>query len=125
MKHTILKKITFSFGIMLMFAVSGFAQIQGGVFDQKKQGIPNANVMATDTTGKVIDTVKSDKRGFYIFKGLRPGKYKIEAKALGFLTAVFENIQANKEDPDEGIGRDDISSATRLEIVLKPANVPK
>lgn len=120
-----LYRITLSFGIILLFVINSFAQIQGGVFDQKKEGIPNAIIIATDSARNFIDTVRSDKRGFYAFKGLKPGKYKIEAKAPGFMTAVFENIQANQEDPDEGIDRDDISSATRLEIVLKPAKVPK
>ena len=125
MKHHMLYRITLSFGIILLFVINSFAQIQGGVFDQKKEGIPNAIIIATDSARNFIDTVRSDKRGFYAFKGLKPGKYKIEAKAPGCMTAVFENIQANQEDPDEGIDRDDISSATRLEIVLKPAKVPK
>ena len=125
MKHNMLKRITLSLGTILLFAVSGFAQIEGGVFDQKGQGVPNAMIIATDSIRNVIDTVRSDKRGFYIFKGLRPGKYKIEAKAAGFRTGVFENIQANEEDPDEGIERADISSATRLEIVMKPAKTTK
>lgn len=124
MTHNMLKIITLSFGIILLFAVSSFAQIQGGVFDQKGQGIPNVIIIATDSVRNVIDTVRSDKRGFYAFKGLKPGKYKIEAKAAGFLPRVYENVQANEEDPDEGIERDDVSSATRLEVVLKPAMVP-
>lgn len=125
MKNKIVKRFACLSAIICLFAFSGFAQIQGGVFDQKKQGISNALITASDTNRVVIDSVRSDNRGFYIFKGLKPGKYRIEAKATGFRPSVYENIKANAEDPDEETGRDDISNATRLEIFLKPDTVPK
>ena len=91
----------------------------------KKLGIANALIVAIDTSGKVLDSIRSDKRGFYIFKGLHQGRYRIEATATGFRTSVYENILANKEYPVDEYARVDISNATRLEIVLKPVSPPK
>lgn len=111
--------------IALLFLNSnGFSQIQGGVFDQKGQGIVNALIKASDVDGKLIDTARSDKRGFYMFKGLKPGKYKIQATAPGFLPAIFEDVEANEGDKEEPSRTNDISSATRLEIKMKPAKAP-
>jgi hypothetical protein len=125
MKQDLLKRIILSGGIILFFTLRSFAQIQGGVFDPIGKGIPNATIIATDSVRQTSDTVQTDKRGFYSFKRLRAGKYKIEAKAPGFITALFENVVANEGEKDEVVDRDDISSATRLEIVLKPVKVPK
>jgi Carboxypeptidase regulatory-like domain len=91
-KQPALKGIVLSFIIICLTTIKGFTQIQGGVFDQKKSGISNALVIASDTSGKVIDSVRSDKRGFYMFNGLTSGKYRIEAKAMGFLPSVHDNI---------------------------------
>lgn len=124
-KQTALKCAVFFF-ISTCLPVSRLsAQIQGGVFDMKKQGIANALVIATDSSGHVMDSVMSDKRGFYIFRGLRPGRYRIEARSTGFHNSIYENILANKEKPVHEDTRVDISNATRLEIVLKPSNPPK
>jgi hypothetical protein len=120
-----IKRTILSGGIILFFTFGSFAQIQGGVFDPTGNGIPNATIIAIDSVRQFTDTVHTDKRGFYSFTGLKAGKYKIEAKAAGFITAFFENVEANEEEKDEGIDRDDISSATRLEIVLKPQKPPK
>ncbi len=111
-------------GTMLLFNSKALSQIQGGVIDQKGQGIANALIKATDSDGKIADTVRSDKRGFYMFKGLKPGKYKIQATAPGFLPAIYEDVLAIKEDQGEPSIANDISSAFRLEIKLKPAKTP-
>jgi len=118
-------RIALVFVIILFTAAKAFAQIQGGVFDQKGQGIANATIIAIDSTKGSRDTVRTDNRGFYAFKGLKTGKYKIEAKAPGFLSSVFTNIEAREERLDDDIVRTDISNATRLEIYLKPEKVPK
>ena len=124
MKKNIYIKIMMVSCIILFIASKGLAQIQGGVFDQKKDGIANAIIIAIDSSRNFTDTVRTDERGFYSFKGLKAGKYKIEAKAPGFLTSIFRNIEA-REEADDDIIRTDISNATRLEIVLKPAKAQK
>ena len=126
MKHNTFKRTIILFGITFLFDANGFTQIQGGVFDQKGQGLPNAIIIATDSTGNIIDSVRSDKRGFYAFMHLTKGKYKIEAKIAGFLPRVYNNIEVIKEESHAVTNeRNDISSATRLEIILRPVKVPK
>jgi hypothetical protein len=112
--------------MMLMFVMKGLSQIQGGVYDEKKQGIPNALIIAKDTIGNIIDSVRSDERGFYNFKILKKGKYNLEAKATGFTLKVYKNIEVINEEPAQAVTEyNDVSGATRLEIVLSPANKPK
>ena len=118
-----MKKILVVLGIVLFNAGNAFSQIEGMVADQKNTGIANVIIIAIDSTSKVIDTVRSDKRGGYAFKKLQPGKYSIEAKATGFQTAVYKNIQVGI--PSEGMDAgDDTYYAIRLDIILMPAKVP-
>jgi hypothetical protein len=119
------KKTIASVVIILAFNTKVLAQVQGGVFDEKKQGIANAFLIAKDTTGNIIDTIRSDKRGFYSFKSLKKGKYNIEARATGFTPKIFEKIEVINEDTGETNGRNDISGATRLEVYLIPAKTRK
>ena len=119
-------KILILLTIILIFTIKGFAQIQGGVYSEKKQVIPNALIIAKDTVGNIIDSVRSDKRGFYTFKILKKGKYNIEATATGFAVISYKNIEVRNEEPsEEQPGRNDISGATRLEIYLVPVNKAK
>jgi carboxypeptidase family protein len=119
------RKIAIPIAIILMFTITGHSQIQGGVYNENKQGIANTLLLARDTVGNIMDSVRSDKRGFYSFKSLKKGKYNIEANATGFTSKSFKNIEVINEEPAEQIGRDDISGATRLEIVLTPAKTTK
>ena len=125
LQQNMYKKILISIAITLMFSIKGFSQIQGGVFNEKKEGIPNALLIAKDTIVNIIDSVRSDKRGFYGFKLLKKGKYNIEAIASGFTLKVFKNIEVLNEEPEEQTERNDISGATRLEIILSPSKIPK
>lgn len=121
MKISIKTNILFA-GIML----SGFfasAQIEGGVSGIDGKGIANAMVIATDTN-KMADTVLADNRGFYAFNSLKMGKYKVEVKAAGFINAVFENVKVIKEISDANAGSKDVSSATRLNVLLLRNKVP-
>ena len=118
-----MRRIFFLFGVVLGFTVRSFSQVQGDITDPKDKGIPNAMIIATDSVTKSVDTVKSDSRGFYSFDKLKPGKYKIEVKAVGFQTAVIENIVV--KEGDIGLVEDDLYNGQRLDITLNPAKVPK
>ena len=118
-----MKRMLFLFGAILGFTIRSFSQIQGDITDPKDNGISNAMIIATDSARKVVDTVKSDNRGFYSFDNLKPGKYKIEVKAIGFQTAVIENIVV--KEGDIGLVEDDLYNGQRLDITLTPAKVPK
>ena len=113
------------FVTMIVFVITASAQIEGDVFDQKDKGIPNAIVIAIDTARKSTDTVKTDNRGFYIFKTLKKGNYKIEVNASGFLTAIFQNVKVIKDISLPIDKRNDVTNATRFDITLKPDKVPK
>lgn len=111
-----MKKII-AFSILLpLIALKSFCQLEGDVLDQTGKVITNAIVIATDSTGKVADTAKTDERGFYFFKKLKPGKYKIEALAQGFqpaiLTIRIEPAPKNANDTD------DTYYAETLDIIL-------
>ena len=117
-------RIIIFLGTMLLFVPNISAQIQGGVRDAANKSVSFVTITATDSTGKIVATIKSDKRGFYSFKGLTPGKYKIEATASGFKNAVYKNVPVMPK-PHVDIEITDISSDTRLEIILTPVKVPK
>lgn len=106
-------------GLLFIKLSSAFGQIEGVILDQKKIAVFNAIVVATDSATPKKDTVKSDKRGGYSFKGLKPGKYNVEAKAIGFQTMIYKNIIITTPPPgtDEG---DDTYWAIRLDIILTP-----
>ncbi|HWR32513.1 MAG TPA: carboxypeptidase-like regulatory domain-containing protein [Chitinophagaceae bacterium] len=112
-------------GATLFLTVSAASQIQGDVVGNNDKGVPNAIIIATDSIRNAADTVKSDSRGFYQFKGLKPGKYKIVAKAAGFRTAVYENVEVKEGDTGAVEGEEDYYRGQRLDVFLTPAKAPK
>jgi hypothetical protein len=118
MKIFVTLKMTLLILSMLVFSISLLAQIEGDVTDQNNKGIANAVITATDYTGKLIDTAVTDKRGFYFFKTLKSGKYNIEAKAAGYISLVFKNVEVEKES-NMTSEWDDTYYAVRLDIILK------
>lgn len=111
------------YGLIHLLIINAFGQVEGDVVDQKDIAITNSVIIATDSTGKIVDTAKTDQRGFYFFKGLKPGKYKIEAKAPGFLPAVLM-IRVNP-NPDNSNDEDDTYYAETLDIILVRPKAPK
>jgi hypothetical protein len=109
-------------GLMWLVTLNSYAQIQGDVVDTREKGIHNAMIIAIDSLTRTADTVKSDNRGFYEFKGLKPGKYKIEVKAAGFKPAFVENIVV--KEGDIGAYEIDLYRGQRLDITLSPAKLP-
>lgn len=105
----------------LLFAVmlKSFSQIEGLVSDKNKTGIQKVLVTVSDSTGKIIDSTRSDSLGAYAFNGLKPGKYNLEAKASGFQTIIRRNIEITTapEGTDEG---SDTYYAIRLDLILTP-----
>lgn len=99
------------------------SQIQGDVVDQNEKGIPNILIIATDSSRNVMDTVKSDNRGFYSFNRLSSGKYVIQAKAPGYKPVIFQNIIV-KEGETGIIRGGDLYSGQRLNITLSVAKSP-
>ena len=98
-------------------------QIEGNIVDLKNSRMPDVIVIAADSVTNISDTVWSDKRGFYFFKRLKPGKYKLVAKTPGYDPNVSKYIlvSAPPAKSDEG---DDTYYAIRYDITLVPAKVP-
>lgn len=110
---------------VIMQLISNFviAQIQGDIVDQNNKGLPSAIIIATDSLRNFTDTVKSDSRGFYSFTSLKPGKYKIQVKAIGFKPLILQNILVR--DGETGIiGGEDLYNGQRLDISLAPLKSP-
>ena len=81
-------------------------------------------MIVSDSTGKFIDSTRSDDRGGYAFKGLKPGTYIVAAKAQGFISSTNENIKVTT--PPEGTDEDDDTYyAIRLDIILSPVKTQK
>ena len=111
--------------ITLIVTNRGFAQIEGNVTDSAGKAIPNTTVIAFDAIRNTADTIISDNGGYFAYKNLKRGKYRVVAKASGYQNIVYENVNVNNETPAEGNRISDISGAYWLEIVLKPAKATK
>ena len=69
------------------------ASLQGSVTDAQGALIPGANLTLTDQeTGRVL-TTQSNSSGTYVFGGLTPSLYRIEATRDGFKKRVIDNFK--------------------------------
>ncbi len=112
------------FGAILATSFKSFAQIQGDIVDPKEKGIPNAIIIAIDSVRTTADTIKSDHRGFYEFKNLKPGTYKIQVRANGFKVTTIENTVVKVGDVGAVSGEPDLYMGQRLDITLAPLKKP-
>lgn len=118
-----MKRIVIFFGLLSLFTVKAAGQLEGDVLDETKKAVINAIVIATDSTGKVVDSAKTDQRGYYFLKDLKAGKYKIEAKAPGFQSAIY-NVEIDTA-PKDSNPTDDTYYAETLDIILKRSKAIK
>ena len=114
-----MQKIIFLSIITLAMTSRSFAQIEGSVTDTSGKAIANAIIIAIDSARNTTDTINSDKGGYFVYKNLKRGEYKITAKASGYQKAVYDNIVVRNETA-AGNKSSDISGAEWVEIVMKP-----
>lgn len=119
-----MKEIFITLSISLLLCLKCFSQIEGDVRSSDNKRISKAVIIALDTAKNIIDSVISSEDGFYSFKKLKPGKYFINAKAQGFESKLYKNIEARENLIDPNEGRDQ-SNATRLQIILSPIKKPE
>ncbi len=119
-----MKKIPVTLIVLLLLSVNALSQIEGDVRSKDDKRIPKAVIIARDTTNRIVDSVMTDDDGFYSFKNLKPGVFRIEAKAAGFETMIYKNVIARQRIPNPAAGND-ITNATRLQIVLAPVKKSK
>jgi iron complex outermembrane recepter protein len=119
-----MKKLYITFILSSLLSVKSFSQIEGDVRSKDNIRISKAYIIALDTLNNVVDSVQTDDEGFYSFTNLKPGKYFIEAKAFGFQKRLYKNIVA-RETIEKSKAGNDISNATRLQIILLPTKALK
>ena len=115
-----MKKTYITLIVSLLLFLNCFSQIEGDVRSKDNKRISKAVVIAKDTTNNIVDSVQTGEDGFYSFTNLKPSKYIIEAKAIGFENKLYKNVIVRENLLNPGAGNDR-SNATRLQIVLLPA----
>ena len=85
------KKLSMLTGLILIAAVSVYAQytgaIRGQVADQNGAIVPGATLTLTGAALQGQKTVVTDAEGNFVFLGLAPGAYEITVKQTGFQSA--------------------------------------
>lgn len=104
-----MKRIVLSL-LMAVIGVSAYAQsgeIYGQILDERKEGIPFANI-AVEQEGDLISGGSTDFDGFFTIKPLTPGRYDVRVTHLGHATYLETGVvvQADK--------------ITELSVALKP-----
>lgn len=87
--------------------LAGTGTIQGLVTDPTGSVIPNATVTLTEEATQVVETIKTDNSGAYIFPNIKIGTYTVTVAATGFQTftkthnvlEVGSNIAVNVKMP--------------------------
>ncbi|MEO6611005.1 MAG: carboxypeptidase-like regulatory domain-containing protein [Chitinophagaceae bacterium] len=110
--------------LLLLLSFKSFSQIEGDVRNNDDKRIANAIIIVMDTTRNIIDSAVSAENGYYSFKHLKPGIYLVEAKYPGFENKIYKNVIA-REPLDESKASRDMTTATRLQIVLVPVKTAK
>ncbi len=93
-----MKRILITSAILALAAVALHAQtatgsIQGTVFDTSKATVAGATVTLTDEQTNQTRDQASNSAGFYEFRALPLGLYKIEVEQKGFAKETFTGIQ--------------------------------
>ena len=89
--------------LLVMFGTSRLradvtGTISGTVRDSTGAAVPNADVVATETTTNLTKETHSDTQGQYAFLALPPGKYKIVATLTGFKADTISDIDLKVND---------------------------
>ncbi|KAA6463180.1 hypothetical protein DYQ86_07600 [Acidobacteria bacterium AB60] len=68
------------------------AGLTGTVTDPSGAVVPNAKVTVTNEATSVANHTATGSAGTYSFRGLNPGKYKVEVEAQGFKSALQSGV---------------------------------
>ena len=68
------------------------AGITGTVTDPTGAVVPNAKVTVTNEATSVAEHTTTSSAGTYYFRGLNPGKYRVEVEAQGFKMSVHQGV---------------------------------
>src|SRR5262249_12757702 len=95
---------SFSFLVLLLFALTGYAQsggtmVRGVIKDPQGNLVSGATVTITDPSKNFTRTQQTNQDGAYIFTAVPPGTYNLEVSAQGFKTASASGLQALVDTP--------------------------
>ncbi len=92
-------KLSTLFFLLLVFAVSAFAQsqattgnIEGRVLDPRDAAVPGASVTATNQQTGLEKTATTDDQGLFTLSFLPPGAYTVRANASGFAQTEVKDV---------------------------------
>lgn len=93
-----------SFLVLIMFALTGYAQsggstVRGTVRDPNGNVVNGANVTLTDPNRNFTRTQTTNDDGAYVFTAIPPGTYKLDVTAPGFKTASASGLVALVDTP--------------------------
>ncbi len=78
---------------MISFGQVATGSLAGTVLDSASSAVPNARIVAANTTvNSVIETISSSA-GVYVFPALQPGVYTISVEKTGFRKASRSNVE--------------------------------
>ncbi len=88
-----------SFFVLILFAVTSFAQaggttVRGTVKDPQGNLVSGATVTLTDPERNFTRTQQTNQDGAYVFTAIPPGTYKLDVSATGFKTASASGLVA-------------------------------
>ena len=94
----------FGFPLLLLFVLSSAraqefrGTISGTIADASGAVVPNAQILATETSHGTVNKTVSDSAGQYVIPFLLPGTYRIEAKAAGFKNVIRNSIALQAQE---------------------------
>lgn len=90
-------KFLFSVSLILLFSISTFGKpgegaVKGKLTDlQTSEGVPFASISLKQDS-KTVSACQSDIDGYFVFKTVPPGKYEIEAFAVGYNSKTVKGV---------------------------------
>ncbi|HMR62970.1 MAG TPA: SdrD B-like domain-containing protein, partial [Anaerolineae bacterium] len=105
--------LTIDFGVVQLLTLGNqvwFDNDGNGRIDPGEPSVPEVTVNLLNTNGQVLATTTTDRNGFYLFPGLRPGDYIVEIPATNFqgsgpLAGYVSS--GGSTDPNNNIDNDD------------------
>jgi len=75
------------------------ASLSGTVTDQSGAVIPGASVTVTDNATGAATSLKTDASGQFVFAGLAPGTYRLDAQSAGFKKQEISAVSVGPSGP--------------------------
>jgi len=74
------------------------AIVQGFVVDSSEKPIAGADVYISDNRNKVIARAKTGENGGFVFRAVKPGVYRFQARSVGYLNGKSELMKLATSD---------------------------